>query len=52
MTKELADMFVNHRTFYYRGSTEKTEEKFFSKEKDVYVSYENVQWNLLKKIDL
>lgn len=49
-TKELADMFINQRTFYYQGSQKKPENSFFPKENDIYVSYENVQWDLLKKV--
>lgn len=54
LSKELADMYINQRTFFYTGKGIQYNQKPLLPEKeiDIYVDYEKVNWNILKKIDV
>lgn len=54
LAREIADMFLEGRTYYYTGkapegtANKKTEES----ENEKFVRFEDVQWNLLKTIEV
>lgn len=53
ISKELADMFVNQRTFFYTAqSSERLNTEPNRKDDDVFVKYENVNWDALKSIEV
>ena len=48
LVSELADLYLDGRTFYYNGKSLQTEEK---QNNETFVRYEDVQWDKLKLID-
>ena len=51
--KEIADMFLDGRTYYYSGKKpEETKEKTEDTEMEKFVRFEDVQWNLIKTIQV
>lgn len=51
LAKEIADMFLDGRTYYYSGKKpEETKEKTEDTEMEKFVRFEDVQWNLIKTI--
>ena len=53
LAKEIADMFLDGRTYYYSGKKpEETKEKTEDTEMEKFVRFEEVQWNLIKTIQV
>lgn len=53
LAKEIADMFLDRRTYYYSGKKpEETKEKTEDTEMEKFVRFEDVQWNLIKTIQV
>lgn len=54
LSKELADMYINQRTFFYTGKGVQYNKKSLLSEKDIdiYIDYEKVNWDILKKIEV
>jgi hypothetical protein len=53
LAKEIADMFLDGRTYYYSGKKpEETKEKTEDTEMEKFVRFEDVQWNLIKTIQV
>ena len=53
LAKEIADMFLDGRTYYYSGKKpEATKEKTEDTEMEKFVRFEDVQWNLIKTIQV
>lgn len=53
LAKEIADMFLDGRTYYYSGKKlEDTKEKAEDTEIEKFVRFEDVQWNLIKTIQV
>ena len=53
LAKEIADMFLDGRTYYYSGKKpEETKEKTEDTEIEKFVRFEDVQWNLIKTIQV
>ena len=53
LAKEIADMFLGGRTYYYSGKKpEETKEKTEDTEMEKFVRFEDVQWNLIKTIQV
>lgn len=53
LAKEIADMFLDGRTYYYSGKKpEETKEKPEDTEMEKFVRFEDVQWNLIKTIQV
>lgn len=51
LAKEIADMFLDGRTFYYSGKKPEDIEGMPGKtEMERFIKYEDVQWNLIKTI--
>ena len=51
LAKEIADMFLDGRTYYYSGKKpEETKGKTDDTEMDKFIKFENVQWNMIKTI--
>lgn len=49
LVKEIADMFLEGRTYYYSGKKpEVTKEKTDDAEMEKFIKFEDVQWNLIK----
>lgn len=54
LSKELADMYINQRTFFYTGKGAQYNKTSLLSEKeiDIYIDYEKVNWGILKKIEV
>lgn len=53
LAKEIADMFLDGRTYYYSGKKpEDTKAKTEDTEMEKFVRFEDVQWNLIKTIQV
>lgn len=53
LAKEIADMFLDGRTYYYSGKKpEDTKKKTEDTEMEKFVRFEDVQWNLIKTIQV
>lgn len=53
LAKEIADMFLDGRTYYYSGKkVEETKVKTEDTEMEKFVRFEDVQWNLIKTIQV
>lgn len=53
LAKEIADMFLDGRTYYYSGrKPEETKEKADDAEMERFIRYDDVQWSLLKTIQV
>lgn len=55
LTKEIADMYITNRTYYYSGKTGTTpiqtvDQILSEKEDDPYVLYGNINFDILKNI--
>lgn len=49
LVKEIADMYVSNRVYYYSGKSAPSGELL--SEKDIYVRYDSINFALLKTID-
>lgn len=53
LCKEIADMYLSNRAFYYSGKDPSQEFSVLSeKEQDVFVSFNNVDFSKLQKIEV
>lgn len=53
LVKEIADMYLNGRTYYYSGKKpEDTKGKTDNTEMEKFIKFEDVQWNLIKTIQV
>lgn len=55
LVREIADMFLEERTYYYSGKKPQEpdhEEKADSVEMDKFVRFDDVQWDLIKTIEV
>lgn len=52
LCKEIADMYLSNRAFYYSGKNSMHESLLSEKEPDVFVSFENVDFSKLQKIEV
>ena len=51
LAKEIADMFLDGRTYYYSGKKpEETKGKMDDTEMDKFIKFEDVQWDMIKTI--
>lgn len=53
ISNELADMFITLRTYYYSGKPIPEAGKLPpDKENEIFIKYDNIKWDMLKKIDI
>lgn len=53
LSKELADMFITQRTYYYSGKPVPEANKVLpEKEAEIFVKFDNVSWDILKLVDV
>ena len=52
LCKEIADMYLSNRAFYYSGKGPSQELSVLSEEMDVYVHFYNVEFSKLQKIEV
>lgn len=50
LVKEIADMYISKRAYYYSGNISETDP--ILKEKDVFVKYDNIDFSVLMPIDI
>lgn len=49
LCKEIADMYITRRAYYYSGSDAKFE--LSEKDNDAFIKFEDIDFNQLQKID-
>lgn len=52
LCREIADMYLSNRTFYYSGKNPLKDSVLSEKEMDVFVSFDNVDFSKLQKIEV
>lgn len=53
LAREIADMYISNRAFYYAGKTPPSRNQVLSEKSDaVFVKYESVDFSALSKIDI
>lgn len=52
LCKEIADMYLSNRAFYYSGKSPVQDSILSEKEQDVFVSFNNVDFSKLQKIEV
>lgn len=52
LCKEIADMYLSNRAFYYSGKTPAQDSILPEKEQDVFVSFNNIDFSKLQKIEV
>lgn len=52
LCKEIADMYLSNRAFYYSGKNPLQDSILPEKEQDVFVSFNNIDFSKLQKIEV